>query len=88
MGTPWAQTKEVEMAEEQKPKSKKSGIPLENWSGSGATDRLHRTIQEYNDKSGQQTDTMLRLTRVIAFLTFVMLLAVLVQIYLAVYPPK
>jgi hypothetical protein len=69
-------------------KPKPSSIPLPDFSGSGPTDRLHQTIREFNERSALQTDTMLRLTRVVAALTFVMLLAVVVQIYLVVYPPK
>lgn len=61
-----------------------SGIPLGEWSGSDATRELHATIKEFNEKSGKQTEQIIRLTKVIALLTFVMLLAVIAQIGVAI----
>ena len=60
------------------------GIPLGEWSGSNATRDLHETIKQFNEKAEKQTQQMVRLTRVIAWLTFVMLVAVIAQIVFAV----
>jgi hypothetical protein len=59
-------------------------IPLGQWSGSDATNALHETIKKFNEQSEKQTAQMLALTKVIAWLTVVMLAGVAVQIYLAV----
>jgi hypothetical protein len=59
---------------------KSSGIPLEIWSGSHATEELHKTIKEYQQVETKQTRTLIRLTRVIAALTLVMLGSLVVQI--------
>jgi hypothetical protein len=55
--------------------------------GSWATNALHETIKEFNEQTSLQTKQMLRLTRVMAWLTFVMLVGLAVQIYLAIWPP-
>ena len=55
--------------------------------GSWATNALHETIKEFNEQTSQQTKQMLRLTRVMAWLTCVMLAGLAVQIYLAIWPP-
>ena len=59
-------------------------------SGSDATDALHATIQKYNEENSKQTEQMLRLTRrmlgltwVVAVLTFVMFAGLVIQIWLA-----
>jgi len=52
---------------------KSSGIPLEIWSGSHATEELHKTIKEYQEVATKQTRTLIRLTRVIVASTRVML---------------
>jgi hypothetical protein len=49
---------------------------------------LHETIAKYQEQSGRQTAHMIRLTWVIAALTFVMLVGLGVQIYLAIFPPS
>ena len=54
--------------------------------GSWAVEELHKSIKEFNAKTSQQTEQMLQLTRVITWLTVVMLFGVIVQIYLAIYP--
>jgi hypothetical protein len=61
-----------------------SSVPLDEWNGSKATRELHDTIKQFNEKTEQQTQQMVRLTKVIAWLTFVMLVAVIVQIVLAI----
>jgi len=61
-------------------------IPLGQWSGSDATNALHETIRQYQEQSSKQTKQMLRLTWAIVVLTFVMLLGLGVQIYLALVP--
>ncbi len=62
------------------------GIPLGEWSGSAATKELHETIKTYQEESSRQTTQMIRLTWVIAGLTFVMLIGLGAQIYLALSP--
>lgn len=62
-----------------------SGIPLGQWSGSDATNALHKTIKDFGDKADKQTQTMIRLTWAIAILTVAMLLAVGFQIYLTLH---
>jgi hypothetical protein len=59
-----------------------SGIPLDQWSGAYATKELHETIQQFVKSSDRTSRRMLQLTWAIVFLTFVMLIAVLAQIYL------
>lgn len=66
--------------------SKRSGIPLGEWSGSDATRALHETIKAYQEESGRQTAKMIRLTEAITLLTVVMLLGLALQIYLTVWP--
>jgi hypothetical protein len=63
------------------------GIPLGQWSGSDATDALRTSIETFQAESSRQTATMIRLTWTIAGLTVVMLGAVLMQIYLTIWPP-
>jgi hypothetical protein len=57
------------------------GIPLSEWSGSGATRELHATIKEFNQSANQQARTMIRLTRYLLGLTVVMTIAVILQIW-------
>jgi hypothetical protein len=61
-----------------------TGIPLGEWSGSGATDRLHETITEFNSVATKQTVQMIRLTRCLVVLTCVLCIGLVVQIVLAV----
>ncbi|MCL5736922.1 MAG: hypothetical protein M1274_15355 [Actinobacteria bacterium] len=60
------------------------GIPLSEWSGSGATRELQETIRQFNEKADKQTQQMIRLTRGILWLSLVMVAAVLAQIVLAI----
>jgi hypothetical protein len=60
------------------------GIPVDEWSGSGATKALHETINQFTEQSARQTARLIALTRVLAGLTFVMLIGLAIQIYLAV----
>jgi hypothetical protein len=48
-----------------------------------AATRLHTTIDSYQQESSRQTNSMLLLTKVIAWLTAIMLVAVVVQIVMA-----
>jgi hypothetical protein len=59
------------------------GIPLSEWSGSGATRELLETIERFNVETAKQTRQLLILTWVIAVLTAVMVIGLFVQIYLA-----
>ena len=57
-------------------------ISLAEWSGSGETAKPHATMKEFVETSGRQSQLMINLTWAIAGLTFVMLVAVILQIYL------
>lgn len=59
-------------------------IPLSEWSGSGATERLRETLSAYNERAEEQTAEMVRLTRWIARLTWAMVALVVAQIVIAV----
>lgn len=61
------------------------GIPLGQWSGSDATDRLRETISEFNAITERQTKQLIRLTWALVFLTAVLVLGLVVQIILAVW---
>ena len=63
------------------------GIPLDEWSGSGATKALHASIEKYQAENSVQTQKMVRLTVVITWLTVVLTIGLFVQIWLAFYPP-
>ena len=56
------------------------GIPLGEWSGSAATDRLRETIERFNAQAERQTQTMIRLTWALVFLTIVLVIGLVVQI--------
>jgi len=67
-----------------------SHIPVEEWSGSGATRELQETIRQFNEQASRQTRQLVvltwviaGLTLVIAVLTFGMTVGVVVQICLA-----
>jgi hypothetical protein len=53
------------------PMTEKGGIPLGQWSGSDATDRLRTVIEENQRVTERQTTTMIRLTWVMAALTVI-----------------
>ena len=56
-------------------------IPLDEFSGSGATKALHETIKKFVDQSDRQTRKLIGLTWAILILTVTMVAAVAVQIY-------
>jgi hypothetical protein len=56
------------------------GIPLGQWSGSDATDRLRQTVEKFAEDSKKQTRTMIGLTVAIAALTVIMVVEIAVQI--------
>jgi hypothetical protein len=58
----------------------KSGIPLSEWSGSGATKHLEETVTALNERTEAQTAEMIRLARTLTRMTAVMAVAVVVQI--------
>ena len=58
-------------------------IPLDEWSGAGATKELHETIKQFAQASSKQTCHLIRLTWAIVFLSVVMVGAVVVQVVLA-----
>ena len=62
----------------------KSSIPLDEFSGSGATDRLHLTIREFNEAATAQTDQMIKLTRLMLVLTVLLFVGLIVQIVVAI----
>jgi hypothetical protein len=57
-----------------------SGIPLSEWSGSGATDGLRAVIVEFSETAEAQTRTMIRLTKLIAWLTVVLVIGLVIQV--------
>ena len=57
------------------------GIPIGKWSGSDATRELHQTIKTFNAETSRQTRTLIRLTWIIAALTFVMAIEVAWQLW-------
>lgn len=74
-----------------KPKPKSGGIPIGQWSGSDATDRLTAVIIDSNEETKRQTAKMVTLTQWITYLTialvcfgFVLLIMVWVQLKLIV----
>lgn len=58
-------------------------IPLDEWSGAGATKALHKAISEYHVASGKQAAIMIRLTWAIIVLTVALLIGLIIQIILA-----
>ncbi len=50
------------------------GIPLGQWSGSDATDRLRETLVDLNVSTERQTRTLIRLTWALVALTVVIVL--------------
>jgi hypothetical protein len=64
-----------------------TSVPLDEWSGAGATKALHASIQQYQAESSRQTEKMIRLTWIITGLTVILTIGLFVQIWLAFYPP-
>lgn len=60
------------------------GIPISEWSGSGATKQLEETIKKFNEETSKQTRQLLILTWVMTILTVLMTIGVVIQIYLAI----
>jgi hypothetical protein len=61
----------------------KGGVPMSDWSGSGATDRLHQTIKDFNEKATKQTEQLIWLTRALVFLTVVLIVGLVIQLLVA-----
>jgi hypothetical protein len=57
------------------------GIPMGQWSGSDATDRLQAVIEENQKATERQTRTMIYLTWVMTILTVVTAAPIVVQIW-------
>jgi hypothetical protein len=66
-------------SEESQP-SRSHGIPLDEWSGAGATRELHATMKDFVRSSDQASRRMIQLTWAIIVLTIMMLFAVVTQI--------
>jgi hypothetical protein len=62
-------------------KNARKGNPIGKWSGSDATRELHETIKTFNAETSRQTRTLIRLTWIIAALTFVMAIEVAWQLW-------
>jgi hypothetical protein len=58
--------------------------PSVQWTGAGATDKLHETIKQFNEVATPQTGWLVLLTWVIAGLTFLLVVGLGVQIGLAI----
>jgi hypothetical protein len=65
----------------------KRGVPLGEWSGSDATNRLRAVIEKQHEETVKQTTRMVLLTWAMFALTFVMVLATIIQVWLAFWPP-
>lgn len=72
----------------QQKESNMGGIPLDQWSGSGATKELEKTVVLLSEASEKQTRHIIKLTYTMLFLTFVMACLVGVQIWLAIVKPE
>jgi hypothetical protein len=59
-------------------------IPLSEWSGSGATDRLRETIETFNTTATEQTKQMVDLTDSLRTLTRIMIGLVVAQLVVGV----
>ena len=59
------------------------GIPLSEWSGSGAPERLRETLVQFNETTAKQTAQLIRLTWALVILTVFLFLGLLVQVGLA-----
>ena len=60
------------------------GIPVSEWSGSGATERLRETITEFNETTAEQTRQLVQLTRALVVLTVLLFIGLVVQVGIAV----
>ena len=61
-----------------------NGKHLEVGAGAKATEELHETIKRFGEESNKQTRHMIRLTYAIIGLSIAMLIAVFVQVWVAV----
>jgi hypothetical protein len=61
----------------------KGGIPISEWSGSGATERLRETVAEYSEQTARQTNQLIWLTRALVGLTCVLVIGLVIQVVLA-----
>ena len=59
-------------------------LGMSNDLAASETFALRKAIEEFNKQTSKQTQQMLRMTQVIAWLTGVMTIGVFVQIYLAI----
>ena len=55
--------------------------------GSGAVERLRRTITEFNETTAKQTAQLVRLTRALVVLTVLLLAGLVVQVGMAIIRP-
>jgi hypothetical protein len=55
-------------------------IPLDDFSGSGATKKLIEIIKDYNEATSKQTQKIINLTWAIVVLTVLMLIGLIIQI--------
>ena len=64
------------------------GIPIDQWSGSGATKDLEKTVVSLSRASEKQTRHIIKLTYAMLFLSFIMACMVGVQIWIAIAQPE
>jgi hypothetical protein len=69
--------------EKEAPTPRLASIPLDEWSGAGATKALHETIKDFTATSDRQAKTMINLTRAILALTVILALGLCMQLWLA-----
>jgi uncharacterized membrane protein len=58
-------------------------VSIEEWSGSGATKQLRAVLEKQHRETARQTRVMVRLTWAMFALTFVTVLATIIQVWLA-----
>jgi len=61
----------------------KGGIPISEFSGSGATMAMHATLKTFITQSERQTDKLIKLTWAIVALTVVLVIGLAIQLWLA-----
>ncbi len=62
-----------------------SGIPTDVLlAASRATKELQTTIEDFNKQSSKQTETMIKLTRIITILTLLLFIGLVVQIWISI----
>lgn len=62
-----------------------SQVGISSNQAASEVDRLRKSLEEFAKKAGEQTNQMLRLTRVLTWLTAIMTVLVGVQVYKTIF---